>query len=158
MAIKTGSGASIAIGTVLAAPNGTQVEYEADSYTSLGEVESIGEFGDQRSSVQFTSLADGRVQKARGVKDAGDAVIVFAHKTGDAGHTALAAADAATSQATDEFNFRVSLADTIATSPTKFYFRARVLGRRVLEITNDGVVRVQATLAINTTVLEVAAT
>jgi hypothetical protein len=157
MAIKTGTGASIAIGTVLAVPNGTQGEYEADSYTSLGEVESIGEFGDQRSSVQFTSLSDGRVQKARGVKDAGDAVVVFAHKTGDSGHAALKSADEATTQATDEFNFRVQLNDQIATNPTKFYFRARVLGRRVLEITNDGVVRVQATLAINTAVLEVSA-
>jgi hypothetical protein len=157
MAIKTGTGCSIAIGTVLATPNGTQAEYEADTYTSLGEVETIGEFGDVRTSVQFTSLADGRVQKARGVKDAGDSVIVFAHKTGDSGHAALKSADEATSQATDEFNFRVQLADTISTSPTKFYFRARVLGRRVLEITNDGVVRVQATLAINTAITEVAA-
>jgi hypothetical protein len=158
MAIKTGTGCSIAIGTVLAAPNGTQAEYEADSYVSLGEVESIGQFGDQRSSVTFASLADGRMQKARGVADAGDAVITFAHKTSDAGAVALKAAFAATSQATDEFNFRIQLADTISTSPTKFYFRARVMGIPLQEIQNDGVVRVQATLAINTAVLEVDAT
>src|SRR3990172_3503863 len=111
MAIKTGTGCTIAIGTVLAAPNGTQAEYEADSYTALGEVESIGAFGDQRSSVQFASLSDGRMQKARGIADAGDTVVTFAHKTGDAGVVALKAAFAATSQATDEFNFRVSLND-----------------------------------------------
>jgi hypothetical protein len=155
MAIKTGTGCTIAIGTVLAAPNGTQAEYEADTYTSLGVVESIGQFGDQRSSVQFASLADGRMQKARGIADAGDAVITYAHSTGDAGQVALKAAYAATSQATDEFNFRVQLNDTISTTPTKFYFRARVLGIPVQEIVNDGVIRVQVTLAINTAVLEV---
>jgi hypothetical protein len=157
MAIKTGTGASLAIGTVLAAPNGTQAEYEADAYTTVGNVESIGEFGDQRNAVEFTSLADTRKQKARGVADAGDSVITYAHTSGDTGHTLLAAAYAATSQATDEFNFRIQLADTIATSPTKFYFRARVLANKMLELTNDGVVRRQTMLAINTAVLEVAA-
>jgi hypothetical protein len=158
MAIKTATGSTIAIGTVLSTSSGTQAAYEADTYTALGEVESIGQFGDQRSSVTFASLADGRMQKARGIADAGDAVVTFAHKTGDAGAAALKAAFAATSQATDEFNFRISLADTIATTPTRFYFRARVLGIPLQELTSDGVVRVQATLAINTAVLEVDAT
>ena len=155
MAIKTGTGCSIAIGTVLAAPNGTQAEYEADTYTTLGNVESIGQFGDLRESVTFASLSDGRRQKARGIADAGDSVVTYAHTSGDAGHAALKAAFAATSQATDEFNFRVQFSDTITTSPTKFYFRARVLGIPVQEVRNDGVLMVQTTLAINTAVLEV---
>lgn len=157
MAIKTATGSTIAIGTTLATTNGTQAEYEADSYTTIGEIESIGEFGDQRNAVTFASLGDGRMQKARGIADAGDTVIVYAHKTGDAGQAALVAGYQATSQATDEFNFRVQLNDQISTNPTKFYYRARVLSDRVLELTNDGVVRKQVTLAINTAVLEVAA-
>lgn len=158
MTIKTGTGCTIAIGTTLAAPGGTQTEYEADAYASLGNVESIGEFGDVRSSVEFAALSDGRKQKARGIADAGDSVITYAHSTADSGQDALKTAFEATSQASDEFNFRVLLNDQIATNPTKFYFRARILGRRVQEVKNDGVVMVQATLAINTTVLEVAAT
>jgi len=157
MTIKTGTGATFAIGTTLAAPNGTQSEYEADSYTTVGQVESIGEFGDQRNPVQFTALSDTRVQKARGVADAGDSVIVYAHNTGDSGHALIAAAYSATSQATDEFNFRIQLNDQISTNPTKFYFRARVLANKMLEVTNDNVVRRQTMVAINTAVLEVAA-
>lgn len=155
MAIKTGTGCSIAIGTTLSTSGGTQSEYEADTYVTLGNVESIGQFGDLRESVQFASLADGRRQKARGIADAGDSVVTYAHTSGDAGHTALKAAFAATSQATDEFNFRVQFNDQISTSPTKFYFRARVMGVPVQEVRNDGVVMVQTTLAINTAVLEV---
>lgn len=157
MAIKTGTGSTIAIGTVLATPNGTQAEYEADSYTTIGKTESIGPFGDERSIVRFTSLADGRTQKARGVADAGDQTIVYAHDTGDAGQVALTAAFAATSQSTDEFNFRVQFNDAITTTPTKRYYRARVSTQRVREITPDGVVLVEAVLIINTTVLEVSA-
>lgn len=155
MAIKTATGSTIAIGTTLATPNGTQAEYEADTYTTVGSIESISEFGDQRSAVQFSSLSDSRVQKARGIADAGDAEVVYAHATGEAGQVAMKAAFAATSQSTDEFNFRVQLNDQISTSPTRYYFRARVLSDRQLELTNDGVVRKKAVLAINTAVREV---
>jgi hypothetical protein len=156
--IKTGTGATIAIGTTLAAPNGTKTEYEADSYTAIGEVSEIPEFGDERESVTFVSLADGRRRKARGVADAGETEIIYAHTTGDAGQSALAAAFAATSQATDEFNFRIQFADQISTNPTTLYFRARVMSApRYKGLTNDGVVLNGARLAINTPILEVAA-
>lgn len=155
--IKTGTGCTISIGTVLAAPNGTAAEYAADTYASVGDVESIGRFGDKRASVTFAALSDGRMRKARGTADAGDSEVVYAHVTANSGQDAIYAAFNATSQSNDEFNFRIQLNDLISTSPTTFYFRARIMGREVLEIVNDGVVRVAATLAINTTVLEVAA-
>lgn len=154
--IKTATGATIAIGTVLAVPNGTQSEYEADSYTAIGEISEIPEFGDQRESVTFASLADGRRRKARGIADAGETEIIYAHTTGDAGQAALKAAYAATSQNTDEFNFRVQFADQISTNPTTLYFRARVMSApRYKGLTNDGVILNGATLAINTAILEV---
>jgi 2C-methyl-D-erythritol 2,4-cyclodiphosphate synthase len=153
--IKTGSGALVKIGTVLATPNGTQAEYEADTYVTIGNVESASEFGDERNKVTFAGLADSRVQKARGTADAGDMDVLYAHTTGDAGQVALAAAFAATSQATDEFNFLVQFNDQIATSPTKEYFRARVGSLRVQGVSNDGVIMVKATLWINTPKLEV---
>jgi len=157
MTFKTGTGSTIAIGTTLATPNGTAAEYAADGYTNIGDIETIGPFGDERSIVRFTSLADGRVQKARGVADAGDQTISYAHKTGDAGQVALLAAFAVASQAADEFNFRVQLNDAITTNKTTRYYRARVASQRVREITNDGAVIVEAMLAISTAVLEVPA-
>lgn len=157
MTIKTGTGSSIAIGTVLATSGGTRAEYEADSYTSIGKVESIGEFGDEREIVAFAALSSGRREKARGIADAGDVPVTYADQTGDAGQLAIDAAYAATSQATDEFNFRVQLNDSLGTNPTTYYFRARVTTLRVQEVRNDGVVMIRAVLAINTAVLKVAA-
>lgn len=157
MAIKTGTGATIAIGTVLAAPNGTLAEYQADSYTTIGNTETIGGFGDERSIVRFISLADGRTQKARGAADAGDQTLTYADTTGDAGQLAMEAAFAATSQATDEFNFRVTLNDQISTNPTRYYYRARVANLKPGDITNDGVVMIQALLAITTGITKQAA-
>jgi len=155
MAFKTGTGSDIAIGTTASAT--TQAEFEADSYTLIGDIETIGAFGDERSNVPFASLADGRRQKARGIADAGDQPIVYAHKTGDSGQAALLAAYSATSQATDEFNFRVRFNDAVTTNKTTRYYRARVLSQRVREITNDGVILVEAMLAINSAIIEVAA-
>jgi len=157
MTFKTGTGSTIAIGTTLATTGGTQAEYEADVYVNIADIESIGPMGDERANVGFAALADGRRQKARGIADAGDQTIAYAHKTGDAGQAALLAAYAVTSQSADEFNFRVQFNDAITVNKTTRYYRARVLSQRVREIGNDAAIIVEAILAINTAVLEVAA-
>src|SRR5690606_17681320 len=154
MAIQSGTGCTIAIGTTQAATSAQ--EFAMDDYTEVGEVSEIGEFGDQRNIVTFTSLADGRVRKARGTADAGDVPVTYAFDGGDEGQDALKTAFEELSQSADEFNFRVQLSDGLIT-PTTFYFRARVSSRRVQSITNDGIVTVQAMLAINSPVVEVSA-
>lgn len=157
--IKTGTGATISIGTTASAE--TQSQFEADTYQEVGDVEEIGEFGDQRASVQFAALKDGRVRKGRGTADAGEVPLRYAHRTADVGQDAIKAAYEAESHAADEFNFKVMLNDQITPStgnPTTFYFRAKVMGRRVQSVSNDGVVRAVATLAINSPVIEVDAT
>lgn len=157
MTFKTGTGSTIAIGTTLATTGGTQAEYEADTYTNIGNTDSIGAFGDERAIVRFISLADGRTQKARGAADAGDQTNSYAHLTGDAGQAALVAAFAVASQAADEFNFRVQFNDAVTVNKTTRYYRAKVSTMRVREITNDGAIIVEYVLAISTAVLEVAA-
>lgn len=160
MAIQTGSGVTLSIGTTQAVDfdSGTQGDFEGDSYTEVGEVSEIGEFGDERTVVEFISLADGRVRKARGSANAGDAVITYAYDSTDTGQDALKSAFEETSQAADEFNFRVRFNDAPESgTPSTFYWRARITSRRVQSITNDGVVTVQATLAINSPIVEVAA-
>jgi hypothetical protein len=154
--LKTGTGCTIAIGTTAAAT--TAAQFAADSYTEVGEVEEIGEFGDQRNPVQFAALSDGRVRKARGTADAGDVPVIYAHKTADGGQDALKTAYDTVSQSLDEFNFRIQLNDSLGVSATTFYFRAKIMSRRVQSISNDGIVRAQSLLAINSPVVEVAAT
>jgi hypothetical protein len=155
MAIQTGSGVSLSIGTTAAAT--TLAQFQADSYTTVGEVAEIGEFGDERAIVSFMALADGRVRKARGSANAGDAVITFAYDSTNVGQDGLRNAFNAVSQSADEFNFRVLFNDQISVNPTTWYFRARISQRRVQNITNDNIITVQVTLAINSALVELEA-
>ena len=159
MADQTGAGATLAIGTTLAAT--TIGEFEGDAYDVVGLVESIGPFGDTRTSVTFISLGDGRVRKSRGSADAGDMVVTYAFEAaGDDGQDALKTAFETASQSADEFNFRVSFNDQITPTtgnPTNFYFKAKIMSRQVQEVTTDGTILVQATLGINSPILEEAA-
>jgi hypothetical protein len=162
MAIQTGAGATIAIGgSIYGSPNTTLaeslVEFKAITYTQIGEVEEIGEFGDERTIVPFISLADGRTRKARGSADAGDLQITFAYDAADAGQDALQTAFNVSSQNLDQYPFRVRLNDATGLgSPTNigttYYFGGKITQLRTQSITNDGIVKKVATIAINTAV------
>lgn len=155
MATQTGSGVTLGIGTTTAAD--TESEFDADSYVDVGEVSEIGEFGDERQVVEFIALADGRVKKARGSANAGDAVIVYAFDGSDGGQDDIKDAFEVSSQTADEFNFRIVFNDSGGVNGTTFYFRAKVTSRRVQSISNDNTITVQATLAINSAIIEKAA-
>lgn len=152
MAIQTGSGVTLAIGTTASAT--TLAQFEADSYTAVGEVAEIGEFGDERTVVTFMSLADGRVRKARGSADAGDCQITFAYDSTNSGQDALRTAFKVASQSLDEYNFRVQFNDSLGVNATTWYFRAKITSRRVQSITNDGIVTMVARLSINSAMVE----
>lgn len=154
--IQTGAGADVSIGTTAAATDLTG--FQADTYTAISKVADIGEFGDQRQTVTFNPLdGGGRVQKARGSADAGDASITYGYAADDAGQIALRAAFRVVSQTQDEFNIRVRLNDSGGTNPTTFYFRAKVLSDRQQSVSTDGVITRVATLAINSEVIELLA-
>jgi hypothetical protein len=152
MAIQSGAGVALAIGTTLAAS--TLGGFQADAYTTVGEVSEIGAFGDERNVIKFLSLADGRVRKARGSADAGDAVVTYAYDSTNSGQDNLRTAFNTVSQSADEFNFRVTFNDSLGTNATTWYFRAKIFTRRVQNITTDGIVMVQATLGINSALIE----
>jgi len=152
MAVQTGSLATLALGTTAAAT--TLAQFEADSYTSVGEVSEIGAFGDERKVVPWISLADARTRKARGSADAGDMMVTYGYDSTNGGQDNLRTAFATVSQSADEFNFRVQLNDSLGSNPTTFYFRGKVTQRRVQSISADNIVTVNATIAINSAVIE----
>lgn len=128
MAIASTTGARVYIGPV----NSTaadESDYSSLSYTLIGEVESIGEFGDQASTINFTALEDARVRKRKGVRDAGDLSIVVANDPRNAGQLAMVAAEAT------EFTyaFKIVLADAPDANDTDstFYFRGLVSSARL---------------------------
>ncbi|KRW62336.1 hypothetical protein [Pseudomonas sp. TTU2014-080ASC] len=156
--LNTAAGCRLAIGTKT--PAVSQAEYEADNYTDVGEIEDLGEFGDTFSSVNFTSLADGRVRKYKGTADAGDMTLTVGLDNGDAGQQKVKQAHADRSKG--NYNIRVTLNDGDPAAvppvvPTTFYFAVKVMNNTVASGSADNVVRRNITLGINTDILEIAA-
>lgn len=152
--ITTATGAKIFIGPSVLPSVDTQAEYEAiSSWTEIGLVESLGEFGDQSSTVNFASLSDGRQRKAKGIRDAGDLALTVARDATDPGQAALIAAEASS----NKFAFKVVYPDRLTPSGTDGvdYFRALVMSKRGNVGNADNVIRRAFTLGIDSAIVSV---
>ena len=153
MGIETTAGAKVHIGPA----NGVakdQAAYEALSYVEVGTVENIGEFGDASREVTFTDLSTRRVQKLKGSRDAGTLQLTFGNDFTNAGQTALKAAEKSDS----DYAIKIEASDDGGTTPTTFYFRAKVMSFRFVPNDADSVWRLRTDLGINSEIVEVAAT
>lgn len=151
MAIATSQGSKIFIGPTT--PAATETAYEALAWVEIGEVETLGEFGDSAQAVSFTSLSDGRVRKLKGANDAGDLALTVANDPADEGQIALVAA----SKTKFSYAIKVVLADAAdeTDSDSTFYFHAKVMTRRINAGGANDVTKRSFTLGIDTEVLEV---
>lgn len=148
MAVITGSGATVSIGpAVTEAEADTIAELEVLVYVPIGQVVSIGAFGDAANDVSISILGDSRVRHAKGARDAGTMTITVAHDPLDEGQAAVEAAQATN----NEFAVKVVYPDapTDAYSDTIKYFRALVRSERPTDITNDAVMQKTYEFGIN---------
>lgn len=154
MAIAATTGAKIFIGPTT--PAATETAYEALSWTEIKEVESIGEFGDQASTIEFTSLGDARVRKRKGVRNAGDMTVTVANDALDPGQQAVVAAEATEFA----YAFKVVLADGADANDTDstFYFHALVGSARLSNLSANEIVKRAFNLLIDTAIIEVPST
>lgn len=150
MTINTASGSKLYIGTTAAAS--TLSQFEADTYILVGEVENLGEFGDQSSEVTFAAIGDGRVRRSKGARDAGTMSVVVGRDPNDVGQAAMEAAEATNFN----YNFKVVHADAVSEewTDTIEYFRGLVMSKRTNVGTNDNVVRRTFNVGINTAIVE----
>jgi hypothetical protein len=149
MAITTASGTKIEIGPVAADNVDTASEYAAlTPYTVVGKVESIGDFGDERSAVTFNEIGAGRIQKAKGSADAGTIALTVAYVSADPGQLALEAA----LNNINNFAFRVTFPDGAIQ-----YFRGLVMSKKRSIGTADNVLKRTFNIGINSEILDVAA-
>lgn len=151
MTVNTASGATLWIGTTQSAA--VQADFEADSFIEVGEVEDGGEFGDESESITFTSLQDGRVRKFKGPRDAGTMTIVCGDDPSDEGQDAMVAAEATIF----DYNFKLQLNDalTLGGEGSIYYFRAKVMSKRVNVGNVSNVVRRTFNLGINSAIIEI---
>ncbi|MDN5850308.1 MAG: hypothetical protein L0H63_11860 [Nitrococcus sp.] len=153
MTVQSSALAALSIGTTTVAD--VQAEYDADTYTAVGEIEDFGQFGDVINPVNFISLADSRVRKLKGSRDAGTMNLTVGFDPGDAGQDALIAAFADTGTA--NYNFKVELDDAVSTNGTTFYFSGHVMSYPVTVGSADNVIKRAFAIAINTAIIEKAA-
>lgn len=158
MPITTALGAKISIGTTLAIDlTGTEFDaiddFETDQYVEVGEVESLGEFGDESNDVTFASLSDARMRHLKGVRDAGVMEIVCGRDPTDEGQNAMKDAQ----KTKFNFNFKVEVEDAEDDNHTNstFYFRALVMSARDEVGEADNVIRTTFNVGINTQIFEV---
>ncbi|MBD8601511.1 hypothetical protein IFT80_02520 [Pseudomonas sp. CFBP 8771] len=156
--LNTAAGCRLGIGTKAAAS--TEADYKKDVYVDVGEIEDLGEFGDTFSSVNFTSLKDGRVRKYKGTADAGDLTLTVGLDNGDLGQKAVKVAHK--DRTKGDYNIKVTLNDGDPTAnpvvvPTTFYFRVKVMNNTVAPGAADNVVRRNITMGINSDIIEVIA-
>ena len=154
MTISAASGSRLFIGTTASAENLSQ--FLSDSFTEVGEVEDLGEFGDESEAVTFASLQDSRVRKLKGTRDAGTIAVVCGADDSDTGQDAMVVAEASSL----DFNFKILLNDqlTISGTPSEHYFRGKVMSKRLGVGSANNVVRRTFNVGINSEILEVPAT
>ena len=98
--------------------------YAALSYTTVGQVISIGELGDTNEDIAFDRLADGRKVHVNGVKDLGDIAVELDYDRDDAGLTIIEAGEG--SNTTHSFKIEDSDGDV-------YYFQAIISNFRTTE-------------------------
>ncbi|MBX5149568.1 hypothetical protein HJB78_00925 [Rhizobium lentis] len=155
MGITTAAGTKVYIGTT--DKFATAAEYAADDWTSIANIEDVGEAGSEAEIVVGKYVDQIYARKTKGSRDNGNMELKVARDSDDAGYTALVAAE----QTSFAYNFKVELNDKPATgaSPKNsiFYFSALVASRKNSFGGSDDVVTTTFTLAISGAILEVAA-
>lgn len=150
------AGASVSIGQVLNAQTTDFVlsDFATQSWVDIGWVENIGAFGDEAAEVTFDSIDTGRTQKLKGQRNAGSMELVCGIDPDDDGQYNLRSAET-----TDyDWAFRVTFDDAPSGgSPSVRYFIAKVMSAREELGGANNVMKLMATLAINSNIVRTGA-
>lgn len=151
------AGATVDIGQPLAAQSADfdEADFAGQSWVNIAWLESIGSFGDEAAEITFDAIGEGRTQKIKGTRNAGNMELVCGIDTFDPGQATLRGAQ------TEIFDyaFRVTFDDAPAGgTPTVRYFIAKVMSAREQLDTANNVAKLMATLGINSNIVQVDAT
>ena len=130
MSIGTFGGGKLYIGTTRAvdfsSPQSARQDFEADTYTEIGGLNNMGEFGASANVVQFPLVGDDYVDKSKGTRNAGDPAVIVGRISDDPGQIKVREAE----KTKYKFNFTLELADAVDENHTNtvYYFRALVAG------------------------------
>lgn len=155
MSVNTAAGTRISIGPIVEQdmPDTDAAAItllSALTFVEIGEVETIGDYGDTVGDVTFASLGDSRTRHLKGLADAGTIDVTIGFDAGDAGQIALVAAQKDRSRW--NYAFRVDFEDGMTD-----YFVAKVMSLSKSVGGAEDVIRRTASLGINSAIYEDAA-
>jgi hypothetical protein len=150
MAVKTAAGSTISIGTKAA-------DAATDTYTLIGEVVSIGEYGKTYNEISHLPLSTRAKQKFKGSYDDGNLSLNLGNDLEDDGQAAaLVALDD-----DDAFNFRIEYNDKATPSGhgSYRYFKGRVMSFKESVPGTDSIIGATCAISIQSgTITRVSAT
>lgn len=155
MTVNAAGGTRFYIGTTLAinvnqSEAAVVAEFATDTYTEIAEIENLGEFGDEANVITFASLADTRVRKFKGARDAGTMAVVCGDDPLDLGQDAMILAEGQP----NDYNFKVTLNDPITLSGlvSVHYFRGKVLSKRLQVNDVNSIVKRMYNIGVNSAI------
>ncbi len=147
MAVSTAAGAKLYIGTAETLPS-------PDDYLEVGEITNMGEFGRVYNEIKYNALGNRGTLKFKGSYDDGQLSLDLGRAPSDVGQAAMVVA----LDSDSDYNFKVTLNDAVTTTPTTFYFKAKVLSYTTNVGSVDQVVASKAMVSIKSgSITEVAA-
>jgi hypothetical protein len=125
-----------------------QAGFEGLTYSLIGEVTDLGEFGREYSAVTHNPLGDRRTVKRKGSYNDGTVAMTVARVPGDAGQTLLTTG----LDSDDNYSFEVVLQDG-----TTLYFEAQIMSYTTNVGSVDQITTASVSLEITNDIIEVAA-
>lgn len=157
MAVQTAAGSKIYISSDASTAD-SQTDFEGLTWTEIGEVVSIGDFGSEFQEITHTSISDRLVRKFKGAEDPGTIQVELGRDVSDIGQAMLK-----TALGNDyDYGVKIELNDQPATgtapAPTTFYLNAKVMSYRTQIGSVDSIVSATTSLGISSRPIEVVAT
>lgn len=156
MAIYSLAGAKVSIGSARSTKPASVADF-TDTYTQIGETETLSDFGDTAADVPFTGLTDGRTQHLKGTLDGGTADITCGRDDADAGQAAVRAALASPL----DYNFKIEWNNAATAGGTGgiTYFSGKVMATPLVNGTGpNNVMKRKFTIGVNSAQYDVAPT
>jgi hypothetical protein len=154
----TAAGSQVFIAPSVATEPANAAAYAALTWVEIKGVMTIGEYGDEASTITASIIGDARVRKAKGPRDAGALSLSVAHWPDDPGQAALVAAEAQSGSV--QYPIKVVVPNKVTSGGTNEidYFMGQVASKRLNLGGNDTIVGRTFTINVNSAVTEVAPT
>lgn len=144
MAVMTSAGSTLGISASLPATYDV-TGFNALTYTAVGEITDLGEFGTEYNLVTYTALGQRQTKKFKGSFNNGSLQLQMGRDTTDAGQTLLRTALASD----NSYSFRVTLQNA-----TRLQFTGKVMSYKTSVGSVDQITGANTTIEVDSVIVE----